>query len=223
LHLTTNTRPDIIQAVEYLTQFNSNPDRACWAALKYLLRYFKGTRTKNIIYKFNSNPTTTISEDITDIIGYSDSDWASDSFTNHSITKYIFMSVRNPIIWGSKKQSVVILSSCEAEYIAALYTARVAIWLRNLMNEIGFIISTIPPPIPMAVDNQGTIAIIKMDVSNRRTRYINIRYYHFREYIKQDIINPYYISTSEMLTDNFTKALDRLKFIIFTTFIGMQD
>jgi hypothetical protein len=133
------------------------------------------------------------------------------------------MSAKSPIIWGSKKQSIVALSSCEAEYIAASYTARVATWLRNLINEIRFIISTIFPSIPMAVDNQEIIAIIKMGAPNRRTRYINIRYYYFREYIEQDIINSYYVSTSEMLADEFIKALDRLKFTTFATSIGMQN
>jgi hypothetical protein len=90
------------------------------------------------------------------------------------------------------------------------------------MNEVGFIISTMPPPISMAVDNQGTIAIIKMGTSNRRTKYINIRYHYFRECIKQGIINPYYIPTSEILADGFTKTLGRLKFTTFTTSIGMQ-
>jgi hypothetical protein len=66
------------------------------------------------------------------------------------------------------------------------------------MNEIGFIISAMPPLISMAVDNQKTIAIIKMGVPNRHTKYINIRYYHFRECIKQDIINSYYIFTSDV-------------------------
>jgi hypothetical protein len=52
------------------------------------------------------------------------------------------------------------------------------------MNEIEFIISVMPPPIPIAVDNQGAITIINMDAPNCRTKYINIRYYYFREYIK---------------------------------------
>jgi hypothetical protein len=85
----------------------------------------------------------------------------------------------------------------------------VIIWLRNLINEIEFTISVMPSLIPMAVDNQGAIAIIKMDVSNRRTKHINIRYYHFRECIKQDIIDSYYIPTSEILADGFIKALGR--------------
>jgi hypothetical protein len=62
-----------------------------------------------------------------------------------------------------------------------------------------------------------------MGIPNRRTKYINIRYYHFREYITQGIVNPYYVSTSEMLTDGFTKALNRLKYTTFATSIGMQD
>jgi ABC-type sulfate transport system substrate-binding protein len=91
------------------------------------------------------------------------------------------------------------------------------------MDKIEFIISIISPPIPMAVDNQGAIAIIKMDVPNRRTRYINIRYYHFRECTEQSIINSYYVPISEILADGFTKALGRLKFITFATSIGIQN
>jgi hypothetical protein len=90
------------------------------------------------------------------------------------------------------------------------------------MNEIGFIISAISSLIPIAVDNQEVIAIIKIDISNRRTRYINIRYHYFREYIKQDIIDFYYVFTSEMLADGFIKALDCLKFATFATSIGMH-
>ena len=74
----------------------------------------------------------------------------------------------------------------------------------------------------MAVDNQGAIAITKMGAPNRRTRYINIRYHHFREYTEQGIIDPYYVPTSEMLANGFTKALGRLKFTTFATSIGMQ-
>jgi hypothetical protein len=133
------------------------------------------------------------------------------------------MSAGNSIIWKFKKQSVVTLFSCEVKYIAASYTARVAIWLRNLIDEIGFTILIISSPISIAIDNQEAIAIIKIGVFSRRTKYINIRYYHFREYIEQNIIDPYYISTSEMLADGFTKALGRLKFATFATFIDIHD
>jgi hypothetical protein len=90
------------------------------------------------------------------------------------------------------------------------------------MNEIRFIISAISPLIPIIVNNQRAIAIIKINISNRYTKYINISYYYFREYIEQDIMDPYYISTSEILADDFIKALNRLKFATFATSINMH-
>jgi hypothetical protein len=92
-----------------------------------LLRYFKGTSTEGIIYGLNLNESLVIiNEDIINIIGYSDSDWAGDSFISYFTPGYIFMNTGNFIIWGSKKQSVVALFIWEAEYIAASYIARVA-------------------------------------------------------------------------------------------------
>jgi hypothetical protein len=40
------------------------------------------------------------------------------------------------IAWSSKKESIVALSSCEAEYIAASLCACQAIWLVNLIDEV---------------------------------------------------------------------------------------
>jgi hypothetical protein len=62
-----------------------------------------------------------------------------------------------------------------------------------------------------------------MNSFSRRTKYINIRYHYFREYIKQNIIDLYYIFTNEILIDEFIKTLDRLKFAIFAISIDMHD
>jgi hypothetical protein len=43
LHLAMNTRPDIAFAVARLTQYTIKPNSQCWAALKRLIRYLKGT------------------------------------------------------------------------------------------------------------------------------------------------------------------------------------
>jgi hypothetical protein len=111
---------------------------------------------------------------------------------------------------------------CEAEYIAAVYAAQQISWLREILEEIELSDIIKPPPISMVIDNQGAIALAKLENPNRRTRYINIRYHYFRDYVKNGIIQTHYTPTSEMLADNFTKALDRLKFSIFTASIGMH-
>jgi hypothetical protein len=75
----------------------------------------------------------------------------------------------------------------------------------------------------MAMDNQEAITLITLRSQNRRTRHINVRYHYIRDCIKSGIIAPHYTPTSDMLVDGFTKALDRLKFATFVSFIGMRD
>jgi hypothetical protein len=76
---------------------------------------------------------------------------------------------------------------------------------------------------PMAMDNQGAIALATLGSQNRRTRHINVRYYYIRECIKSGTITPHYTPISKILADEFTKTLDRLKFAIFVSSIGMRD
>jgi hypothetical protein len=75
----------------------------------------------------------------------------------------------------------------------------------------------------MAMDNQGVIALATLGSQNRRTRHINVRYHYIRDCIKSGIIAPHYTPTSDMLANGFIKALDRLKFAIFISSIGMRD
>jgi hypothetical protein len=44
--------------------------------------------------------------------------------TDRFITGYLFICAGGPIMWESIKQFVVVLSICEAEYIAAAYAAQ---------------------------------------------------------------------------------------------------
>src|SRR5271156_3595019 len=229
-----NTRPDIAFVISRLAQYTTTPNSQCWAALKRLIRYLKSTRTKGIVYGIQPNPATTDDDNTCHIKGYTDSDWAGDTSTCKSTSGYLFLGAGAPIAWGSNKQPIVALSTCEAEYVATSNTAREATWLRNLLAEIdppGAPATFLPqlhepnylPPIPMAMDNQGTIALATLGSQNRRTRHINVRYHYIRDCIESGTIAPHYTPTSDMLADGFTKALDRLKFATFVSSIGMRD
>jgi hypothetical protein len=169
LHLAINTRPDIAFAVSRLAQYTIKPNSQCWAALKRLIRYLKGTRTKGIIYGAQPNPVITDDNITCHIKGYTDSDWVGDTSTCKSTSGYLFLGAGAPIAWESNKQPIVALFTCEAEYVAASDAAREAIWLRNLLAEIdpsdapAISLPQNEPnyllPILMAMDNQGAIAL----------------------------------------------------------------
>ncbi|CAB3987121.1 Hypothetical predicted protein [Paramuricea clavata] len=57
-----------------------------------------------------------------DIEGYSDADWAVDSYDRRSTSGNIFVMSNGAISWASQKQPTVAFSTAEAEYIA-LYLA----------------------------------------------------------------------------------------------------
>jgi hypothetical protein len=103
LHLAMNIRPDIAFAVSRLAQYTIKPNSQCWAALKRLIRYLKGTRTKGIIYGAQLNPVITDDDAACHIKGYTDSDWAGDISTCKSTSGYLFLGAGAPIAWGSNK------------------------------------------------------------------------------------------------------------------------
>ena len=103
------TGPDISVAVGLLSQFMTNPNKEHWNGVKRVLRYLKGTLNYGLKYEHSENFVLT---------GFSDADWAGDKIIRKSMSGYIFRLGESTISWGSKKQSVVALSTTEAEYIA---------------------------------------------------------------------------------------------------------
>ncbi|GAU44851.1 hypothetical protein TSUD_112250 [Trifolium subterraneum] len=105
-----NTRPDISHSVGLVSRFMEQPRR--------IMRYIKGTIDHGILMPSQKSTKGEIS-----VHGYSDSDWGGDQDDKKSTAGYLFMLGGALICWSSKKQGIVALSSCEAEYVVASYAA----------------------------------------------------------------------------------------------------
>eukprot|EP00253_Pinus_taeda_P028441 PITA_28441 len=55
-----------------------------------------------------------------------------------STTSYVFTLGLGPITWACKKQSVISLSSVEAEYCGAVEASKEALWLCHILSKFGF-------------------------------------------------------------------------------------
>eukprot|EP00253_Pinus_taeda_P022948 PITA_22948 len=108
IYLTT-TRPNLAYSVSVLSKFMSKPLESHWVAAKSVLRYLCDTVSCDILYADASDVSLAV---------FSDSDYAGNLDDRRSITGYAFNIGSGVITWSSKKQSTVVVSSCEAKYQA---------------------------------------------------------------------------------------------------------
>ena len=122
-----------------------------------------------------------------------------------------------PIVWASKMQLLIALSSTEAEYIALSTALREVIGVMNLLTELhqrGFNFNTKVPHIVCRTfeDNRSCIEIATNHKTRPRTKHLSVRLHHFRSHVVSKTITIEHISTKEQIADIFTKPLSRVQF-----------
>nr|GFA32283.1 retrovirus-related Pol polyprotein from transposon TNT 1-94 [Tanacetum cinerariifolium] len=98
-------------------------------------------------------------------------------------TGYVFVLNGGDVDWKSTKQSIFATSYIDAEYIAAFYASKEAVWIRKFIYGLG-IVPTIEEPISMYCDNIGAIAIAKDDGVTKGARHFYAKVHYLRETIK---------------------------------------
>ncbi|XP_057443809.1 uncharacterized mitochondrial protein AtMg00810-like [Lotus japonicus] len=193
-----NSRPDICYAVGVLSRFMSEPQKSHLLAAKRVLRYVKGTSDLGIWFPMYGGQGNV------DLYGFSDSDWCGDKLDRRSTTGYLFMFQGAPISWVSKKQPVVALSSCEAEYIAGCYAACQAAWLSALLTELGV---QLEGSVCLRIDNKSTINLAKNPVAHGRSKHIETRFHFIREQVEKGRLKLVHCGTLDQVADLLTKAV----------------
>ena len=207
-----HTRPDLAYSVGIVSRFMEAPTTEHMAAVKHILRYVKGTIDMGFCYKKMPDEDPTF-------VGFSDSDMAGDLDDRKSTTGVIYFLGGNPISWISRKQKVVALSSCEAEYIAAASAACQGIWLESLRADF---LSESSQKIKLKVDNKSAISLCKNPVYHERSKHIDTRYHFIRECVEEGKVEVEHIRTNNQLADILTKPLGRVQFLVLREKIGVQ-
>jgi len=203
------TRPDLAFSVSVVSRYTSNPRHEHWAATKRIMRYLAATPTMGLTYRRGGDVVLT---------GYSDSDWGGDIETRRSTTGYVYMLAGGAVTWGSKRQKTVALSSTEAEYMAATQAAKEAIWLRAMLEQMGY---KQEATTAIACDNQGALALTKHQIYHSRTKHIDIQHHYVREVVAAGKVAFDYVATEEMTADVLTKGLSRDKHMRHTGNMGL--
>lgn len=196
LYIATCTRPDVSFAVCHLTRFLENPGEKHWKSAIRILRYLRGTKTFEIAYRGGNN--------IPKLTSFCDADWGSDKDDRRSVSGVLLMLNEGPVVFKSKYQKTVALSSAEAEYMAMSLCVQEVIWARLLLNDL---MMKQVGATPIMEDNQGAIALSKNVGYQARTKHIDIRHHFIREKVLSKEVEVKYIETKRQLADMLTKAI----------------
>jgi hypothetical protein len=213
LRYACNSRPDVCHSVGIVSRFMQTPKLSHMQAVKRILRYIQGTSDFGVLY-----PITDGSKG--KLVGYCDSDWSGDRVERKSTMGYVFTIYNCPISWSSKKQTVVALSTCEAEYISACYAACQGIWLQSLLHEMKI---EIDDEVELMVDNKSAINLAKNPIAHGRSKHIETKFHFLRDQVSKGRIKLTYCKTENQVADVLTKPLKIERFKVMRRLLNMHS
>ncbi|GJU57228.1 putative ribonuclease H-like domain-containing protein [Tanacetum coccineum] len=125
----TASRPDIMFAVCLCARFQVTPKVSHLHAVKRIFRYLKHQPNLGLWYPKDSP---------FHLEAFSDSDYAGDNHDRRSTSGGCQYLGRRLVSWQCKKQTIVAISSTEAEYVAAASCCAQVLWMQNQLLDYGF-------------------------------------------------------------------------------------
>lgn len=218
-YLEKSTRPDIAFAVHQCARFSANPKRSHAKAVKRIGRYLLATKDQGYIMKpdatkgFECHVDASFAGEWSKLIA---EQAITDPNTARSRTGYVLTCAAALLIWGSRLQTEIALSSTEAEMIALSQATRENIFMLSLIadakdNGVDLAVSDHKIITTVFEDNQGTIAIAKEPRIRPRTKHINLKYWHFITFLRQKL-HLVWVDTKDQIADVMTKPLPEAQF-----------
>nr|GEV94652.1 ribonuclease H-like domain-containing protein [Tanacetum cinerariifolium] len=165
----TFTRPDISYAVQRVCLYMHDSQEPRFSALKRVLRYVRGTQDYGL-QLFSSSTT--------DLVAYSDADWAGCPTTRRSTSEAEYRDVANAVA-----------ETC---------------WLRNLLRELHTLLSSATL---VYRDNVSAVYLSFNPVQHQRTKHIEIDIHFVRDFVAAGQVRVLHVPSRYQFADIFTKGL----------------
>ncbi|MBW0482345.1 hypothetical protein O181_022060 [Austropuccinia psidii MF-1] len=142
-------------------------------------------------------------------VTYSDTNWGNCRVIRRSTTGYLISFNGNLVIWNTRKQPTISLSSAEAEDQLLTELTSELLWFKKFIEEINIL--TMTRAILVHEDNQGCINTADSDCNTnmRHMKHIDIQLHFIRDIIENKIIELTYTPTANMLANFLTKSVSR--------------
>ncbi|GKF67553.1 ribonuclease H-like domain-containing protein [Tanacetum coccineum] len=186
-----------------------DPREPHFLALKRILRYVRGT----LDYRLQLFSSST-----TDVVAYSDADWAGCSTTRCSTSGYCVFLGNNLLSWSSKRQPTLSRSSAEAEYRGVANAVAETCWLPNLLRELYTPLSSATL---VYCDNVSVVYLSCNPVQQEVTKHIEIDIHFVRNLIAVGQVRVLHVPSRYQFADIFTKGLPSALFEEFRSSLSV--
>jgi hypothetical protein len=211
LQYLTFTGPDIAYVVQQVCLHMHDPREPHLAALKHILRYIRGTLHLGLFLR----PTSQ-----TELVVYSDVDWAGCPDTRRSTYGYAVFFGDNLVSWSSKRQNTVSRSSAEVKYRVVANVVAEATWLRQLLTELH---APLPKTTLVYYDNISSVYMSSNPVQHQRTKHVEIDIHFVREHVALGNVCVLHVPTTSQYADVFTKGLSSSVFTDFRSSLNVRS
>ena len=224
-------RPDISFPIIKLSQYSTCPNRIHFQALQQLYRYLYYTKHKGIYFwqktprddlpdlpppslkqdnNYNKHDIHEQNQDPHSVLfGAVDSDYANDTNHRKSVTGIVLCLTGGTVLYKTKFQDTIAMSSTEAEFTAAAEAGKYTLYVRSILDQLG-----IPQneATTLYEDNQGALLMVNQQQPTKCTQHMDIKHFAIQQWVDQDLIRLKQINTTDNYSDLLTKATGRTIF-----------
>lgn len=205
--LANNTRPDIYNAVRAVARYSNAPKWIHWLAALHIVMYVRGTSSFGITFQRGCG---------VDFLLFVDSDFASKATDRRSVSGVLIMCAGGCVVFLSKTQQSVTLSSAEAEYVAMADGLKEAIFVRGLWS-FAFPKRSLGATL-VQEDNMGALRMANNPRTTPNSKHIDIRYHFIRERVARGEFTIEHVPSHLQHADFLTKPLPRDAFCMHRDF-----
>ena len=213
-YLYGHSRADLGFALSQAARFTHSPCRSHELALIRIGQYLKGTMDKGMILRPAAMDSLFMDCFVdSDFMGLHGKELSSDPVSVKSRAGYLISLNNCPLVWSSKLQDSIALSTMMAEYYALSSAMRDVLPLRNLTKAVAKAAGISPELLSTFKttcheDNNGALTLANLEPGRTtpRSKFYDVKVHWFRSHLCKDIVVQK-VDTKEQLADLFTKPL----------------